>query len=378
MFREMRESDKSYHFSKAVRYFTPVRSYIKRSLNDIEGFDFNKEDKEKLNLFFGEVFKAIDSIYEKDGFDIVALTELIRSKEASIKNFLGVEGLKKKEKKEGEEVKTKFLYYNEVSDIESHRNGKFDGLVKIGYSKLDKFIEIHVDAFYKKDQENLGSELIREDLERVATTIVDFCPETAAVIGRSWLLDTPPAERFGFIKIENDQDIQEENDWTTWFQFVDRDGQINQKRFSKFCENGRLPFKSTVAYIPVEEFLKKYLPKIYRPRKVILKEIDSEKEAFIQRMIKITKKVKQGWEKVIKGEISFESFISDKDFNDVLDDFGVENRTLFLDFFKEIYDKKVSWKDSEKYQSDNLTMLIKEVNERRQRDLYKEREIIIE
>ena len=182
--------------------------------------------------------------------------------------------------------------------------------------------------------------------------------------------------RLGFIKIE-DSDV-EQNDNSTWNQFIDKDGQINNKRFNEFTETGKLPFKSIRAYIPVEEFLKRYLPANRRGEKIILKEIDKNKEDHLLRIKKESKKIKNDWENLIKNNGDFESFFKSKIFRELLGFFGQENEGKYLDFFREMYEKKILWQDFNKYQNDDLKR-ISEESEKKMRDyIYKIKEIVIE
>lgn len=382
-FKELKKEISDYKFSDAIRCFTPIERYITKVLDRLEDFDFG-DYQDKINIFFEDFFREVNEIYEMEGLNMEAILNLVKLKRESIKQYLSVEGLKTKENKE-RTLGTKLLNSNEITGVESDGDDRVAMLLKIGFSNLDRFIEIHVEDFYKTGQENLGTDLIKEDLAKVAVAIVDMTPETAAVIGRSWLLDTPLAERLGFIKIGDNTSSAKENDLSVWLQFVDKEGQVNQKRFSKFCESGKLPFRSVSAYIPVEDFLRRYLPENYRGKKITLKKINKQKESHVvkimerPRVLKLDEVLKSDWKSLITGVIDFESFINNENTKQIFSIYGEENEKLIFDFFIEMYEKKVSWENFPQYQSFlDLKEVLKILEGKIKESIYESREVIIE
>jgi len=366
-FHEIKKDRPEYKFSEAVKDFTPIEKHILKIIYDIENHDLKDYD-----LFLKSFYEELDFLYESDGLDINKILNLIKSKKDLLKSFLSSGNFKKREdnKKEG----TKLLYFNTLG-IDDHKEA-YRGMKKLGFSESDLFLEIHLDSFYHTNEKNFGSEMIKKDLGIIAEKIIDNIPKTAAVVGTSWLLDTPIMNRLGFIKIE-DSDV-EQNDNSTWNQFIDKDGQINDKRFNEFMETGELPFKSIRAYIPVEEFLKRYLPDNRRGEKIILKEVDKSKEDHFLRMKKESKRIKSDWEYLIKNNGDFKSFFNGDIFRELLGFLGQENEGKYLDFFREMYEKKILWQDFNKYQNEDLKR-ISEESEKKMRDyIYKTKEIIID
>ena len=373
-FQEIKKDKKDYKFSEAIKDFAPIENIILRPIFHLDEFNLS-EYKEKIDLFLNDFYGEINFIYEINGFDLDKVSNLVSQKKDSIKKYLGVEGFKEfdGDKKERE---TKVLNFNKIINIETDAEKRYKNLEELGFSKSDHFVEIHVEDFYKTGAENLGPELIRNDLGVVAEHIIDKEPEAVAVIGKSWLLSTPLANRLGFKKIEDDTTKQ--NDFSTWLQFIDKNGQIDKKRFNEFLKTGELPYKSTKAYMLVEEFLKKYLPE-NRRGKVILKEINNDKKDFWDKMQKEAQLIKTGWDDLLKNNGNFEDFIeNNKTLNELLDFVAPENKKEYLDFFRMMYDKKIPWTEFYKYKSDNLKKFDEKINKKINDDLYIPKEVYIE
>jgi len=372
-FKEKKDED-NYKFSEAVKKFTPIKNIILRPTFHLEGFNPN-DYKEKIELFLKDFYEEVDRIYETSGFNLDLISGLIKFKKNSIKNYLGIADLK--EFVGGEkENKTKILSFNEITNIEQDAEKKYKNLENLGFSKFDHFVEVHVDDFYNTGEKNLGPELIKNDLALVAEYIIDKEPEAMAVIGKSWLLNTPVADLLGFKKIEDE--TTEQNDFSTWLQFIDKNGQIDQKRFNTFLKTGEPPFKSTKAFMPTEEFLQKYLPE-NRRGKVVLKEINKERQDFWSRMMTEAQAIKTGWDNLLKNNGDFEGFIRDnKALNELLDFVSPEHKSEYLSFFKAMYDKKIFWSEFHEYKSANVKKVDEKINEDMRADLYKDREVFIE
>jgi hypothetical protein len=372
-FKEKKDGD-SYKFSDAVKEFTPIKNIILRLTFHLEGFSPD-DYKEKIDLFLKDFYEEVDRVYEISGFDLDLISSLINSKKDSIKNYLGVADLREFAATE-EESKTKVLNFNEITNIEQDAEKKYKNLENLGFSKFDHFVEVHVKDFYNTGEKNLGPELIKNDLALVAEYIIDKEPEAVAIIGKSWLLNTPVADLLGFKRIEDE--ATEQNDFSTWLQFIDKNGQIDQKRFNAFLKTGEPPFKSTKAYMPTEEFLQKYLPE-NRRGKIMLKEINMERKDFWERVMAEAQAIKIGWDNLLKTNGDFENFIgNNKALNELFDFVSPEHKSEYLSFFKKMYDQKIFWSEFHNYKSENVKKVDEKINEDMKADLYKEREIFVE
>jgi len=364
----------NYKFSEAVREFTPIKNIILRPTFRLEGFNPN-DFKEKIDLFLEDFYEEVDHIYGTNGFNLDLISSLVKSKKDSIKKYLGVVDLKEYTGEE-KENRTKVLSFNEITNIEQDAEKRYKNLENLGFSKFDHFVEVHVNDFYNTGEKNLGPELIKNDLALVAEYIIDKEPEAVAVIGKSWLLNTPVADLLGFKKIKDE--TTEQNDFSTWLQFIDKNGQIDQKRFNAFLKTGEPPFKSIKAYMLTGEFLQKYLPE-NRRGKVTLKEINKERQDFWSRMMTEAQAIKTGWDNLLKNNGDFEDFIRyNKTLNELLDFVSPEHKSEYLSFFKTMYDKKIFWSEFHEYKSANVKKVDEKINEDMRADLYKDREVFIE
>jgi len=372
-FQEIKKDDSSYKFSDAIKDFSPTENIILKPVFQLEEFNFQKY-QEKIDLFLNDFYNEVDSIYEASDFDLDKISSIVNSKKDSIKKYLGVQDFKEFERntKEGD---TKVLNFNKITNIEMDAEKKYKDLKKIGFSKFDHFVEVHVEEFYNTGEENLSPGLIISDLGVVAENIIDKNPEAVAVIGESWLFSTPIAHRLGFRKLEID--TSKPNDFSTWLQFIDKNGEINQKRFNEFLKTGELPYKSIKAYIPTEEFLKKYLPE-NRRGKVLLKEINKDRKDFWDRMQNESQSIKIGWDNLLKNNGNFEDFIkNNKALNELLDFVAPENKAEYFHFFKIMYDKKIPWTEFYDNKSENIKRIDEKINKVMQEDMFKDKEIVI-
>lgn len=375
-FQEIRKDHPEYKFSEAIRDFTPTIDIVVRPVYKLEGFHLDKY-REKMAMFLGGFRDEIDAIYASDGLGSGRMVELVKAKNDSIKEYLGVDSLQERERG-GKKVAVKILDFNQIVNIEKDAEGKYKDLEGLGFSQFDHFIEIHVEDFYRTSEKNLGPELIKNDLAVLAEYIIDQEPQTAAVIGKSWLLDTPLADRLGFKKIESDGRNEKQNDFSTWLQFVDKNGQIDQKRFSEFSETGELPYKSTKAYMPIEEFLQRYLPE-NRRGKIILKEVDNDRKDFWSKLQKEIGSVKADWYDLLKNNGDFDGFVqNNKALQAILGLVSPADRDEYLDFLKIMYDSDIPWSDFFEAKSENIRKIDKKINEAMKADLLKDKEVFIE
>lgn len=232
-----------------------------------------------------------------------------------------------------------------------------------------------MEDFYNTGEKSLGSELVKSDLGVVAEHILDKEPETAAVIGKSWLLNTPLASRLGFKKIEDD--TTKENDFSTWLQFINKNGQIDQKRFGEFLKTGEIPYKSTKAYMPTEEFLKRYLPQ-NRRGKAILKEVNADRKDYWLKLRNESQLIKSEWEDLLKNGDNFDNFVkNNKSLNEVFSFVAPGDKEEYIRFLKIMYDSNISWTEFYEHKSENIEKIDKKINKAMQDDLYKDKEVLI-
>ena len=372
-FQELKKDNSDYEFSDAIKDFSPIKNIILRPVFQLDEFNFKKY-QEKIDLFLKDFYNEVDAIYKENSLDLDKILNLIKLKENSVKKYLGVEDLKKIERNT-KNSGTKVLSFNKINNIENDAEKKYKDLEKIGFSKIDHFVEVHMEDFYNTDEKNLGSELIINDLGVVAEHIIDKEPEVAAVIGKSWLLDTPISNRLGFIKVEDD--VSKQNDFSTWFQFINKDGQIDQKRFKEFLKTGELPYKSTKAYIPTEEFLKRYLPE-NRKGKVIIKEINADKKDFWLKLQNEIQSIKSEWEVLLKNSGDFDNFVKNNEsLNKVLNFVTPMDKEEYILFLKTMYNSNINWAEFYEHKGENIEKIDKKINKALKDDLYKEKEIFI-
>lgn len=368
-FKEKENDNKNYKFSEAIKEFTPVENIISQRISEIEGINLS-EYKKKADPFLKDFYNEVDSVYKVTDSNLNDILELIDLKKNSIKNYLGIENLKKNNE-ESKKVKTKVLRFNKITNIETFANEKYKNLEDFGFSKYDHFVEIHFKDFYDTNEKFLGLDLIKNDLGVMAEYIIDKEPEAAAVVGKSWLLNARIATNLGFETI--DDETIKQNDLSTWLQFIDKNGQISQKRINKFFLTGELPFKSVEAFISTETFLKKYLPNDRRG-KIILKEIDKSKSDFWFDVQNKLLSIMSNWDDLLKNKGDFEDFIKNNKVFELAKSVIPGNENEYIDFLKEMYEKRIPWINFFSYKSENMKILDKKISD----GLYKEKEIFIE
>lgn len=367
---EVKEKIPDYKFSEALKFYSPTDNIISQPLYNLEGFNF-KDHKEKIDLFFGSFYQEVDKMAESGDIDLRQLNDLVNLKKNTIVNYLELGHLERFDKNKKEKP-TKIIKFNEVDNITNNTEGKFKNLVDDGFSKSDRFLEVHFDSFYNADEKNLGPDLIKKDLAVIAEKIIKEHPETAAVIGKSWLLDTPIASRLGFKKSKDEGGV--ENDFTTWLQFVDRNGEIDQKRFNQFLESGKLPFKSTISYIPVEEFLKIYLPEELKG-KVTLKKISPERIQEKEELDKQVMLLKDVWHEAIQSG-NFEDFTGNQSFKKAFSFVEESDKEKLLNFYKKMFNEKIE--DFSKYKDEEIVAANSRMSLNMKKYLYEDKEVIID
>lgn len=370
--QEVKEKIPDYKFSEALKFYSPTENIILKPVFNLDEFDF-REYKDKIDVFLNNLYKEVDELVDSGEINFEELLALINLKKNLIVEYLGLRDFKKYKQKD-KKRETKVIGFNELTDVENANNSNYKILPDLGFSKSDKFLEVHFDNFFRTNVANLGPELIKDDLAKLAEMIVKEKPEITAIVGQSWLLSTPIASRLGFKRIEDNSNQQ--NNFSTWLQFVDCHGQIDQKRFDKFLETGELPFKSVKAYIPVEEFLRMYLPENLRG-KVILKEIDKNKEEEFENITNEMTSLRNFWDDSINSGSDFESLISYETLNKALNLLSQEDRGKFLVFLKKMFEQGIKIDNFKEHQDPEIIEINQKINQKMRSGLYKDKKIII-
>ena len=373
-YKQEKEKNADYKMSSAIKEFTPVEGVILYPVFNSEEYGPLSQE-EKSNLFSSDFFSKIDDLAEVGIFDFTEILMLLDEAINSAKEKVGA-GAKPENKENKAPIETKVLKFNMADDGNNNVNERYPEMEKIGFSKYDKYLEVHAKYFFENEEEKLNEGMIVSDLNKIAEYIIDKEPATAAIIGRSWLLDTPIARHLGFTKIENQESDQ--NDLSAWLQFVDKDGQISKKRFEKFLEKGELPFKSVKSYIPVERFLSLYLPQ-ERKGKVVLKEIDEEKVSIWEKKIENVKSFKNNWDVSIQEGIDFDSFLENNPIIDYISPLSPEEQEEIVLYFKSLYEQGVLNKEisSKNNTNERLKLLGDKINNSH-KNYYKDKEVVIE
>ena len=370
--QELRDNG-SYKLSDALDEFSLIRRIIFVPLYETNNFDMDSY-QENMNSFYEDVKEEIDKIYAEHGFDLEKISNLITSKRKKIIKDYHLVKSKFFELGKGEEG-LKILQTNKINDVELDVEGKYRDIDKVGFSKLNSFIEIHMEKFYLSGEKNLSIDLIKKDLGVIAERIIDKEPEVAAIIGGSWLLDTPIAKYLGFQRIDNKKSPV--NDFSTWMQFIDKNGQIDQKRFNQLLESGEPPYKSVRAYIKTEDFLRKYLPEDRRG-KVILKEIVPERRNFFLERSSHLKALAKTWDQSCLDDVPFSDLIEgNKGLDYSLSFLSEAERKKYLDFLEKMHRNKISWSSIPSLRSETLEVIYEKMKEKIKEDVYQDKELFI-
>jgi hypothetical protein len=138
----------------------------------------------------------------------------------------------------------------------------------LNYEGIDRSyagMDIHLTKAYLVDLK-VSHERLRQEFGKLAVTIIDKYPHVRYVMGRSWIMDHPLMRKIGFKVLDRYASLDHES---TWWQLIDKDGQINNTVLERLRSTGKLPFEVVLAFMPVEEFLAKFLPNERRGRIVL-------------------------------------------------------------------------------------------------------------
>jgi len=247
------------------------------------------------------------------------------------------------------------------------------GHILPGSGLLDEDIcmGIHFNDFYKQQTGDIKNLFSSSSLEKLALKIINEHPETKAVVGESWLMDTPIAKRIGFTVYNRDLEFK---GGPFWGQFIDSNGQIKSEEVSKFLKTGKPPYIIAAGAIMVEDFLKKYLPK--EKRGVIkLKETTKESVEFIKDLNRITEELKKKWD-----ELSFSEIFALINSNAVLAEyFKTTDGQEYIDMIKKSKELNVKRESMESFSYKNKDEINKKFEGyiKENMNKYIEREVVI-
>lgn len=247
-----------------------------------------KEEKELLTLK-EKILNDISILYHKDHEHWIEKTEELVNNE--LEKYKNLE--KKENQDDNSDLKNKAGLIG--FGMETNLGHLLPGM---GLSDEDLCLGIHFDDFYKQQKEDVKNLFSSNSLEKLAVKIIEEHPEAKAVVGRSWLMDTPIAKRIGFTVYHRDLEF---NSGPFWGQFIDSNGQIKNNEVSKFLKTGEPKFKIAIGAIKVEDFLRKYLPED-RKGKIILKEQTAESKKFIEDLNRISEELKK-WDELSLSEL---------------------------------------------------------------------------
>jgi hypothetical protein len=284
--------------------------------------------KKDFENFWTATLEEINVIYERKAEMWEDEMLNLLTKKAVTTNFINQDHPGEKNKRAG------FLNYE-------FGKGKI-GYEKFGIDRMDSLIEIHFEEAYLQD----GSLNLGKSLEELAKKIIEEYPETQYIVGRSWILDHKISQRIGFEIMERTEGL---NNFSTWYQLMDKDGQINEKRLARFERDGRLPFQVALGIIPVEKFLELYLPDEMRG-KIKLKEIRKEERERAKNL----RKLGEVFEKKFK-QMSREEAISFFKKTSLLDE-NFKNNELkeYLNFLYDAREQGIDLADIGKHYLDKI------------------------
>ena len=212
-------------------------------------------------------------------------------------------------------------------------------LEKFGIDPEDETLELHLEEFFKRGEQTGVRQAALKDLGRVAEIIIDQFPHVKAVTGFSWFFDHPLTKELGF-QIVDVEDDSTGYGGSTWMQFIDRHGQINQKRVNQFLATGEFPMKAKLGFIPVVDFLKRYLP-AERRGSVTLQETRHGRQEIEKQFRDFSLDIKERWDSLFAEDLSA-VFGENKIANDLLEKFGLKEQ-----FFNILLEAKRSGKTLE-------------------------------
>jgi hypothetical protein len=180
-----------------------------------------------------------------------------------------------------------------------------------GYVPNGAFMQVHLKPKYLYTGESYLAQ-VQKDLGEVARSIVCEHPETQAVVGESWLMDTPIARRMKFTVVPDYTNSSDSGSWR--MQMIKMDGTIDEKALQTYIEGGELPYKVRCGHISVKDFLYEYLPEEFRSTPITLRRIDPAHAEMIARVeherAQFRQILSEDWDAVVGKSLSVQEVLS--------------------------------------------------------------------
>lgn len=77
------------------------------------------------------------------------------------------------------------------------------------------------------------------------------------------------------------------------------------------------------------------------------------------------------------GYVDFKIFLNSDSFQNMLAEYDSDDRDLFLNFIREMYDKRIYWADFVKFEHDRLKEITEKMKQKYRKNLYKDKEMFI-
>jgi hypothetical protein len=170
---------------------------------------------------------------------------------------------------------------------------------KLGIGEDEDYIEIHFEEAYKQDKQAISITNVKESFAQLANIIVKQYPQARYVVAQSWILDNSLAKRLGFKIIERSAALTHQS---TWWQFIDKGGQIDKHKLEKFLTTGELPYMVALGLIRIEDFLDRFLPADSRGE-IVLQELSPDYLERKQSIEEFNRKFKAGFDQLTSAEL---------------------------------------------------------------------------
>jgi len=302
----------------------------------------HKNIEEKMENFCDMVLNEIYENYLKDKIHFRENVKQI------IKNNLDKIGnvVNSTESIDGEYKKFGLIHFDVIEN---------EKLSEFGIGPNESCLSIHLGDLCKQKENNQSVSNIfsGQSLEKIACEIVDKYQYIKAIIGKSWLIDSPIGKRVGFTKYDQDSTLRNGG---FWGQFINEKGQINKERIKKFLETGEADYYVSMGFIKTEDFLRKYLPKDRRGW-IKLENRTKEASEFIKDFNDIFKEINTKFT-----DLSFEDILLIMNRNIIFSNYLKTNEgKKILDMFKKTKELKVKSLDDLEFEGkDEIREKLKE------------------
>lgn len=203
----------------------------------------------------------------------------------------------------------------------------------------------------KSKDKNVKNIFSSNSLSILAKRIVEEYSQVEVILGKSWLIDSPIGNKIGFNKYREYEKVTGKMDF--WGQFINENGQIDDKRIQEFLRTGIPKYKVAEGFIKTEDFLKKYLPEDMRGL-INLKKLTTESLENLKEIEEINKKLTD-----LFFELPLSVEENDKKVNEI-----VQNSKILTDYVKTEKGKiwlKLQLKSKE-FNIDEVVNIIKDFN----------------